>query len=427
MQNIRDLHFRKDIIPLFDSVCNEFSRDTLIQLLSDPLPSIEKIMARQNILKGLIEQEHLFFPFFYSPSEFNEVYAYTEELRARGFLLNGSFLPFIFSRKKWEREKGRLGHFFIFLRKIEQAYFARLKAHLFPNDIKEDLEDLVTMLSDLDIAKNEAIIRKRGFTRTEVSRLAGKLNEKIRTGKLDRFWKAFFLFEAYHSIASNIIKHKFNFPEFNKEGISITDLYHPLLKHPVKNSITTEKNVTLITGPNMSGKSTLLKTIGLCIYLAHLGLAVPAGACELVFFDEISIAIDLNDDLRNGYSHFMSEIKNLKAVITAASNSKRCFAIFDELFSRTNAEDALVISQKTIEGLTQYQGSYFFISTHLHQLKDTIVGNERISPYYIECRLEDNTPVFTYKLQKGWSDLKIGQLIFEQEGLNRMLLPSAIN
>jgi DNA mismatch repair protein MutS len=190
----------------------------------------------------------------------------------------------------------------------------------------------------------------------------------------------------------------------------------------VKNSMTVRENVILITGPNMSGKSTLLKSIGLCVLLGHLGLAVPAEKCELVFFDVISIAINLNDDIKSGYSHFMTEIKTLKNVVIEAGHSKRCFAIFDELFRGTNVEDALVISATTILGLTRFTGSCFFISTHLHQLKEIVAQNDdKIGMHYIECELGNDRPVFTYKLRSGWSDLKIGQVIFEQEGLNELL------
>ena len=177
----------------------------------------------------------------------------------------------------------------------------------------------------------------------------------------------------------------------------------------------------------MSGKSTLLKAIGLCVYLAHLGLAVPAEKCDLPFFDVISVAIDLNDDLLSGYSHFMSEIKNLKHIVVEARQSRKCFAIFDELFRGTNAEDALAISKTTIEGLTQFRDSCFFISTHLHQLMEALALNDdndtrdNIGAYCIECTLENEMPVFTYRLLAGWSNLKIGQLIFEQEGLNGLL------
>ena len=98
--------------------------------------------------------------------------------------------------------------------------------------------------------------------------------------------------------------------------------------------------------------------------------------------------------------------------------------MFDELFRGTNIEDALEISTATIKGLTHFTHSLFFISTHLHQLKDLEeIKNHKVTTCYIECELNNNTPYFTYKLKPGWSDLKLGRILFEKEGLNKMLQP----
>jgi len=70
--------------------------------------------------------------------------------------------------------------------------------------------------------------------------------------------------------------------------------------------------------------------------------------------------------------------------------------------------------------LTAFTGSFFIISTHLHQLEKA-AASRTINTCCIECRLEEGIPVFTYKLQPGWSDLKIGQIIFRQEGLDELL------
>jgi DNA mismatch repair protein MutS len=85
-------------------------------------------------------------------------------------------------------------------------------------------------------------------------------------------------------------------------------------------------------------------------------------------------------------------------------------------------EDALEISTATIKGLTQFSDSLFFISTHLHQLKEMDeIKDGQVSTCYIECELNNDTPYFTYKLKPGWSDLKLGRILFVKEGLNKML------
>jgi DNA mismatch repair protein MutS len=116
----------------------------------------------------------------------------------------------------------------------------------------------------------------------------------------------------------------------------------------------------------------------------------------------------------------MTEIDNLKKVVLAAEQGKNCFAIFDELFRGTNSDDALSISLITINGLKKFHNSCFFISTHLHSLKDQIGQDNDISLQHIDCKLSGGRPVFTYQLQDGWSDVKIGQILFEQTGLKAL-------
>ncbi|HWK05783.1 MAG TPA: hypothetical protein VNS58_19215 [Puia sp.] len=440
MKNIRDLHFEKEILPLFDFAGNEFSREALIRLLSEIPSTLEEVLMRQQVLRCLLSIEKLQAPaagagagsrmamaspggsasgFLYSKSEFNEVYRTVEEIRNREDPLPGRLYLFFFKSKR-DRESGRLNQLILFFYKLRQAYYANLRPEEFPEVFGARLKSSIRFLADLEIEKYQAIVRGRGLYIAEIARLMEKLGEKIREGEMDIFWEDFFLLEAYLSVSRGIRRHGFTFPVFKETGLSIREFYHPLLKNPVRNSLTVRSTVILITGPNMSGKSTLLKAIGLCVLLGHLGLAVPAEECELSFFEVISIAINLNDDIQSGYSHFMSEVKTLKNVVLEAAGPKRCFAIFDELFRGTNAEDALAISRTTISGLTKFTGSCFFISTHLHQLRD-VVKDDRIGMHYIECELGQGRPVFTYRLRSGWSDLKIGQIIFDQEGLNELL------
>jgi DNA mismatch repair protein MutS len=415
MLTIHDLHFNNEIVPLFDHVYNEFARDVLLQWMTGRPSSVDEIFARQAILKAFIRHDHLFRPFAYSRTEFHETHSYLKEIAAREKSI------FFFSRTRRSREIGQLSNLFIFFHKIHEAWFQSLRIDEFPEDFQPAILRIRQLFKDLDVHHYFEVVRTKGLDAAVMTRLTRLIREKVGNGEIDAFWNAFFLFEACLSLAKGIVKHQFHFPTFIEEGMAIKGFYHPLIHNPVLNDIRVTETVTLITGPNMSGKSTLLKAIGLCVTLAHLGLAVPAETCELAWFDVISIAINLNDDILNGYSHFMTEVMNLKSVLLQARETRRCFAIFDELFRGTNPEDALAISHRTIHGLTQFRYSCLFISTHLHRLKESTLADKNVRTHFVECQLARNKPVFTYRLREGWSDLRIGQIIFEQEGLNDLL------
>ena len=193
-----------------------------------------------------------------------------------------------------------------------------------------------------------------------------------------------------------------------------------MVENPVKNNLQTTCNMVVLTGPNMSGKSTTLKAIGLCVALAHLGLAVPAENCRIPFYDQVLIAINVTDDLKNGFSHFMQEIVHLKNTAMQAKEGQRCFAIFDEIFRGTNIDDAMDVTYTTIKGLSRFKQCHFIISTHLYQLAGMLKA-EVYEPYQLRAGIRDGVPVNTYQLDRGWSDLKFGRLIFEREGLTQLL------
>ena len=422
MHPIQDLHFEKEFVPLLDSVGCEPSRDRLFELLSEFPVNLAGVLARQDMLKTLLQHPHLLHPLFYGRSEFHDLSVYFAELRARDTAEDAGAIRrrLFFASTNRQRERGRLMSLFIFLDRIRQIWIQPLNDSSLLYELQDCIWIMRTTIQELEVEKYQAIGRRRGFTLQEIVRCLVRINEQIRTGKMDAFWRSFHEFEAWTSVARGISKHRWVFPVMGMERISIRQLYHPLLKNPVKNDLLIGDQVLLLTGPNMSGKSTLLKSVGLCVVLASLGLAVPAEHCELPFFDTISIAIDLHDDLRSGYSHFMQELMTLKRVVSAAGEGKTCFAVFDELFRGTNPDDALAISRTTIEGLTRFTGSFFLISTHLQQLQE-MLSLQSIATHYIECILENERPRFTYRLMEGWSDCHIGRLLFEKEGLNGLL------
>ena len=423
MTNTADLHIEEEILPLFDYTFNLFSGKAVHQLVTEPPASREEILYRQQVLKGYIENYEVWKEYSFSRFNLSETYDFFESFGVGHFFAQNMRWKLRFSEKERSQKKGRLILLIRLFSKIQSDYLNKLDTKFLPPEYAAELDLLNRFLIDFNLPHYEKVYnKKKNLKVPHIVELMAIITEKVTNGQAAAFWKRWFLFEAYLSVSKGIVEHGFVFPSFETSTFSIQGIYHPLLKNPVRNDMTATYNVILLTGPNMSGKSTFLKAISLCVYLGHTGLAVPATKAIIPFFDSISVAINLTDSIVSGYSHFMSEIITLKNVLDEALNGAKCFAVFDELFRGTNIEDALEISSATIKGLTKFTNSYFFISTHLHQLQALEeIAHGKVATCFIECKLKEDTPTFTYQLKPGWSDLKIGRILFEKEGLNNML------
>jgi DNA mismatch repair protein MutS len=419
MNNLKDLNIEKELLPLFDYSLNMFAKEKIIEILKTPLESTNEIVARQNILKGFTANNQILKDYSYTVLYLNEVHYFLNDEIIEDLSQKKLKYKLFASKQEKTRYTSKFNQLILFFHRLESRYFTRLKLNQFPEEYATKIKEILKFLSSFELFKYEHIIREERLKDKHVIELTEKIKTLKETDLIIPFWKNLFLFEAYLSINLGINKNNFTFPNFDKKHIKLKDFYHPLINKPVKNDFETESNVILLNGPNMSGKSTFLKAVGLCIYFGHLGIGIPASFGEIPFCNHFSIEINRRDDILNGYSHFMTEVMNLKSVVQNASNGKQCFAIFDELFSGTNVEDAFEICQTTINGLSKFKNSYFFISTHIQELKN--VSNDQISNYYIDCELKEDKPTFTYKLKKGWSDIKVGRILFDKEGLNQLL------
>lgn len=419
MNNLKDLKIEKELLPIFNYSLNRYAKEKIIDILKTPLDSITEIVARQNILKGFIANNQILKEYSYTVLYLNEVHYFLKDEKIEDLSQKKLKYKLFASKQEKNRYISKFNQLVLFFYRLESRYFTRIKLNQFPEEYAAKIRAILKFLSDFELSKYEYIIREKRLKDNDVIELTEKINTLKDTGKINPFWENLFLFEAYLSINLGIQKNNFTFPNFDKKHIKLKDFYHPLINKPVKNDFETQSNVILLNGPNMSGKSTFLKAIGLCIYFGHLGIGIPASFGEIPFCNNFSIEINRRDDILNGYSHFMTEVMNLKSVVQKASNGKQCFAIFDELFSGTNVEDAFEICKTTINGLSKFKNSFFFISTHIQELKN--VSNDQISNYYIDCELIEDKPTFTYKLKKGWSDIKVGRILFDKEGLNELL------
>jgi hypothetical protein len=196
---------------------------------------------------------------------------------------------------------------------------------------------------------------------------------------------------------------------------------HPLIPEGVKvrndYSIQGQGEISLITGSNMSGKSTFLRTMGVNLCLAYTGGPVDAAYLQTVLFRLFTV-IQVSDSLSNGISYFYAEVRRLKALLEAlgAEEDYPLFFLIDEIFRGTNNRERRIGSQAYIRSLAQGRGSGV-ISTHDLELVRLSDENPAITNYHFREEIIGGRMVFDFKLRSGPSPTTNALKIMQMEGL----------
>src|SRR5690606_27594522 len=203
-------------------------------------------------------------------------------------------------------------------------------------------------------------------------------------------------------------------PQFSKDKLYIKDGRHPVVEKVmqaqeyVPNDCVMEKgrSLLLITGPNMSGKSTYMRQIALTSILAQIGCFVPASEAILPIYDQVFTRIGAADDLISGQSTFMVEMLEAKnAIVNATSNS---LLLFDEIGRGTSTYDGMALAQAIIEYIHQHIGSHTLFSTHYHELTDLESQLENLVNVHVSAIEENDNVVFLHKIKEGAADKSYG-------------------
>lgn len=205
-----------------------------------------------------------------------------------------------------------------------------------------------------------------------------------------------------------------------KNTLSINHLYHPTVENAIGNSLSLHQNnnVIFLTGANMAGKSTLMKSFGISIYLAHMGFPVAARQMEFSVKDGLYSSINVPDNLGMGYSHFYAEVLRVKAVAEEVAAGKNLVVIFDELFKGTNVKDAYDATLSITEAFSETRTCFFLISTHIIEVGETLRQQcDNFRFVYLPTVMEGLTPRYTYQLTEGITTDRHGMMIIENEGI----------
>ena len=197
-------------------------------------------------------------------------------------------------------------------------------------------------------------------------------------------------------------------PDFNDNNvIDIVDGRHPIVERNVSadsyisNDCKVEKdeNILLITGPNMSGKSTYMRQLALIVILAQIGSFVPASSASLPIFDKIFTRIGASDDLAGGKSTFMVEMIEAKnALVESTANS---LLIFDEIGRGTSTYDGIALAQSILEYINNTIKCKTLFSTHYHELTKLENITKGIKNIHVSAKEDHGKLIFLYKINEG--------------------------
>lgn len=235
-----------------------------------------------------------------------------------------------------------------------------------------------------------------------------------------------FLYEidACLAIARVAKSRAFCFPTVVEKGqtgeVKMVGLYNLFHRSPIANDISLSQNkkIWFLTGANMAGKSSIIKSISIALYLAHIGLPVPALSMQTDVIDGLFTSINLDDNIDLGYSHFFNEAIRLKEIIDLLPKDSNALIILDELFKGTNNEDASQAIFEVVKYFIKIDGPFTIISSHIAELSECLEPLDNIKCMRLNIDKDsEGMPLFTYKISEGVSHEKLGMWLLEKSGV----------
>lgn len=223
--------------------------------------------------------------------------------------------------------------------------------------------------------------------------------------KVEDWFDVVTFFDAYNTLGNYAYNHQdFTYPKITTENITIKAerLGHPLLNSKKRIDSDLEllrEQFFIVTGANMAGKSTFLRTVALHIVMANIGLPICAKASKYKPIKLIT-SMRTTDSLTDDSSYFFSELTRLKFIVDTIAEDKNYFVILDEILKGTNSTDKAIGSRKFVEKLVG-QKATGIIATHDLSLTEIEAELEAVKNYYFDAEIKNDELFFDYKLKKG--------------------------
>ncbi len=260
-----------------------------------------------------------------------------------------------------------------------------------------------------------------------------QIAEEVR--RIQKTAKAVAKIDAFASLAYVAERNQFIRPELNTNGIiDIKEGRHPVVEQMIPNDMfvsndtyldNEEKRISIITGPNMAGKSTYMRQTALIVLMAQVGSFVPASYANIGIVDRIFTRVGASDDLASGQSTFMVEMTEVANILRNAT--KNSLLILDEIGRGTSTFDGLSIAWAVIEHIsnTSQLGAKTLFATHYHELTELEGKISGVNNYCIAVKEQGEDIVFLRKIIKGGADKSYGIQVAKLAGVPNSVLARA--
>jgi len=401
-------------------------RDQLLEYFNKPFGNLGPIMETQQIIT-LISNHVDEWPLTISNGTIMVMERFYEtaiDTIPHSHNLPGALVYKIFHAPDYSLVRYSIGHFADFVRGM-----TRLIALLHTADCPPMLATLLERgrrLLDNDVLQSLAKTEPgKKLNPIQVIHYGYHIRERFKT-PMQGLIEIYSRLDAWYAMAMAARKYRLSFPVFiagEDPYLEAGSLYHLLLPEPVSYDVQLNKatNFLFLTGANMAGKSTFIRAVGVSVFLAHLGMGVPAREMRLSIFDGILSNINVVDNIARGESYFFNEVQRIRDTLLKISGKKKWLVLIDELFKGTNVQDAMKCSAAVIKGLIKIPQSLFILSTHLYEIGDELKQYPNISFRYFETAVKDDQLEFSYQLKEGISNDRIGYLILKREKVVEML------
>jgi DNA mismatch repair protein MutS len=338
-------------------------------------------------------------------------------------LLN-AFTYKVFHAADFSLTRYSLGHFADFVRGMHQLIelFTDDNTPVLIRSFLHRAKDLLNRKELQDLLQTPA---GKKFTPIETIYYGGFVKDHFKAPVFELI-NIYGRFDAWYSMAMAMKQFQLSFPEFIEQEQPLIDaqqLYHILLPTPVPYDVqmNRESNFFFLTGANMAGKSTFIKSVGTAVFLAHLGMGVPATAMRMTIFDGLLSNINVVDNIVKGESYFFNEVQRIRNTIVKITDGRKWLVLIDELFKGTNVQDAMKCSFTVIQGLIKIKSALFILSTHLYEIGEDLRQYSNISFRYFETTVNGDQLYFSYQLKDGISNDRLGYLILKREKVVELL------